>query len=111
MGNHQMFAYVFIYEQNTHIHVPLSSVCTDGSIKEVILQALIHLKLEEVFKESVLRVPYKKDTSKRPQETLRCSIQLFKSKKNRSGIDGRRRWERMSVLSTFNFVCPPWMAS
>lgn len=34
MSNHQMLEYLFIYEQ-THIHasVPLSSICTDGSIK------------------------------------------------------------------------------
>lgn len=64
MCNHQMLAHLFIYEQ-THIHVrvshfpPFALMAALGSNST----GLIHLKLEEVFKDSVLRVPYKKDTS------------------------------------------------
>lgn len=58
MSNRQMLAYLFIYEQ-THIHVRVSH------FPPFVLMAalrsnsggLIHLKLEEVFKDSVLMVP------------------------------------------------------
>lgn len=87
-----MLAYLFIYEQ-THTFMSRVSHFPPFALMAALRSnsaGLIHLKLEEVFKDSVLRVPYKKDTSKRPQETLRCCIHYLKVRRIEVGSTARK---------------------
>lgn len=58
MSNHQMLTYLFIYEQ-THTRVRVSHFPLFVLMAALRSNSggLIHLKLEEVFKDSVFRVP------------------------------------------------------